>query len=87
MATIIYDSKQDRSVNLDNVDTIMKSDNDGDFDITFQKLIVVRERYFHASLEIWVYKDEAERDSVYASIIQKHGENMNHQGTIVFNHI
>ena len=74
MATLLYDPRQRRSVNLDNVDSIQLKDDEKGIKILFEKVIVVDEKDFHLVIDRWEYKDVAERDSVYRSIMRDYGK-------------
>jgi hypothetical protein len=74
MATLLYDPRQKRSVNLDHVDSIQLKDDENGIKILFEKVIVFDEKDFHLVIDRWEYKNIAERDSVYGSIIRDHGK-------------
>lgn len=84
MANIIYDQKQKKAVNLDNVDSITCSESGADFQIIFYKVAPWDSRTADTSIAKWTYKDESERDTVFNLIIQKYGSWLNTQGPAVF---
>ncbi|WP_026632079.1 hypothetical protein [Dyadobacter alkalitolerans] len=73
MPTIIYDEKQKKAINLDNVDTLKLDGSGAEFHIVFQKQITVKDSYMSTTLDRWVYTTEHERDSVFRSIVDSYG--------------
>ncbi|MCF0050743.1 hypothetical protein LXM25_11785 [Dyadobacter sp. LJ53] len=73
MPTIIYDDKQKKAINLDNVDTIKLDRSGAGFHIVFQKQITVKDSYMSTTLDRWVYGSEDERDKVFRTIIDSYG--------------
>jgi hypothetical protein len=74
MTKFIYDDKQKKSVNLENVDTIQLDDKRNEYTITFEKQLSVKDTYVATTLARWSYTSKEERDHVFQTIIADGGK-------------
>ncbi|MET7259315.1 hypothetical protein [Dyadobacter fermentans] len=71
--TIIYDSTQQRAVNLANVDSIRPADDESKFFIYFEKLLLGAKHINNFEIERWDYDTKQERDHAFSLIITTFG--------------
>ncbi|WP_353718884.1 hypothetical protein [Dyadobacter sp. 676] len=72
MAAFIYNLKQQRAINLDNIDSIRK-DNAGGFEIVFERALPNGSQAGLTEVDRWRFPTEKERDEVLQSILEGYG--------------